>query len=127
MMFSFRFGIRSVLLGLLAAATSVAGFAIYNRYFDGSGGTFCETRLAEIDLPKKQICIRTGVDLDVYDPRRIGRPNMVLIKHRDGTLYDCFWFDSRTFGYSVDGIDPSFVEECSKNPRHFEMHRKAIR
>jgi hypothetical protein len=126
-MFSFRFGIRSVLLGLLATATCVAGFAIYNRYFDGSGGTLCEQRDAEIALSNKQMCISSGIDIDVFDPRHIGRPNMILIKYREGILYECFWFDSRRFNYSEDGWERPFFEHCLKDPRNFEMRRKALR
>ena len=122
-----RLIVRFALFGLIAAATGFAEFAIYNRYLDGSGGTFCETRNAETVLSKKQICIRSGTDHDVYDPRHIGRPNMILIKYREGILYDCFWFDSRTFAYSVDGLEPSFFEDCSKARRSFEMQRKTIR
>jgi hypothetical protein len=54
-MAGFRFRTRNALLGLLAAATCAAGFAVYNRFFDGSGGTFCEVRDTEITLSKKQI------------------------------------------------------------------------
>jgi hypothetical protein len=116
-----------VLLGFLAAATCVAGFAIYNRYLDESGGTFCETRDAGIALSKKQICISTGIDLDVFDPRRIGSRSMILIKYRDSILYDCFWFDSRKFTCSTGGWEPPLFEHCSKDPLDFELRRKALR
>jgi len=120
----FRFGIRGALLGFLAAATCVAGFAIYNRYFDDSGGTFCGTRDTEIVLSNKKMCISSGVDNDVFDPRHIGRPNMILIKYREGILYDCFWFDSRKFNYSEGGWERPLFEHCVKDLRNFETRRK---
>ena len=122
-----RLIVRFTLFGLVAAATGLAEFAIYNRYLDGSGGAFCETRSTEFELSKKQICISSGVDLDVFDPRHVGRPNMILIKYRDGILYRCFWFDSRMFTYSAGGWEPSLFEHCSKDLRDFEMRRKMIR
>lgn len=122
----FRFGIRGALLGFLAVATCIAGFAIYNRYLDESGGTFCETRDTEIILPKKQICLSTGIDLDVFDPRRIGSRSMILIKYRDGIFYSCFWFDTRKFTYSTGGWEPPLFEHCSKEPLDFEMRGKVL-
>jgi hypothetical protein len=64
---------------------------------------------------------------DVFDPRHIGRPSMVLIKYREGILYECFWFDSRKFNYSEGGWERPFFEHCLKDPRNFEMRRKALR
>lgn len=116
-----------MLFGVVAAATGFAEFAIYNRYFSESGGAFCETQHTEIELSNKQICISTGIDLDVFDPRHIGRPSMILIKYRDGILFDCFWFDSRAFTYSAGGWEPPLFEHCSKDQRDFEMRRKALR
>jgi len=126
-MTGFRFGIRNVLFGLLVAATCIAGFAIYNRFFDGSGGTFCEVRDTEITLSKKQICLASGIDLDVSDPRRIGNRGMVLLKYRDGIAFDCFWFDRRAFSYSTGGFEPTMTEHCSNDLRDFQMRRKAPR
>jgi hypothetical protein len=52
---------------------------------------------------------------------------MVLIKYREGILYECFWFDSRKFNYSEGGWERPFFEHCLKDPRNFEMRRKALR
>jgi hypothetical protein len=123
----FRFGIRLAFVGVLAAATGLAGFALHNRYFDESGGTFCETRDTEIALSKKKICLSTGIDLDVFDPRRIGSRSMILVKYRDGILYDCFWFDRTKFSYSTGGWERRLFEHCSEDLRDFELRRKEFK
>jgi hypothetical protein len=127
MMTSWRLSARIALFGVFAAVTALAALAVYNRYFDESGGMFCETRDTEIDMPNKQICIYTGVDLDVIDPRYSGALSMILIKYREGLLYDCFWFDDRAFTYSAGGWKPGLFEHCSKGPRDFEMRKKTLK
>jgi hypothetical protein len=122
-MTNWRLAVRVALFGLLMAMTAFAEFSVYNRYFSESGGAFCKTRLTEVELPKKQICISTGLDLEAFNPQHIGRLNMILIKYRDGILFDCFWFDSRAFTYSAGGWEPPLFEHCSKNPLDFEMRR----
>jgi hypothetical protein len=64
------------------------------------------------------------VDLDVFDPRHLGYPNMILIKYTDGFVYQCFWFDSREFDYSIEDRKPSWVESCPSKRRNLVMTRR---
>jgi hypothetical protein len=116
--------LRRALIVFSLVTASLAGAATYNRYFDDSGGVFCSVRHEAVQLRNMKICKRSGVDLDVFDPRHLGYPNMILVKYTDGFAYQCFWFDSREFDYSIEDREPAWVVSCPSERRNLIMTRR---
>lgn len=120
--------LRSGLIVASVLAASLAGAGIYNRYFDELGGALCPIQHEAIQLQKVKICDWTGVSIKVMtallvDVRHAADPHMVLIKHKSGVVYQCFWFDVREFDYRIDGVEPA-TDGCPERPRSLTMIRK---